>query len=58
MLKKVKNILGILLAVCFVMSITAAAVSAASDPEKSAPGYGVKNLPVSNDTKKMERGEK
>jgi hypothetical protein len=29
MLRKMKNVLGILLTVCFVMSVTAAAVSAA-----------------------------
>jgi hypothetical protein len=32
MLKKIKNTLAILLAVCFVMSVTAAAVSAAPVP--------------------------
>jgi hypothetical protein len=45
MLKKIKNTLAILLAVCFVMSVTAAAVGAAPETAKPLPQHIVKPLP-------------
>jgi hypothetical protein len=50
---KMKKTLGILLAVCFLLSVTVAAVSAAPGPGagQAGPGAG-KNLPVPSDAKK------
>ena len=37
---KIKKTLGILLAVCFILSVTVASVSAAPDSRQGGPGYG------------------
>jgi hypothetical protein len=43
---KIKKTIGILLAACFLLSVTIASVSAAPDPKQGAPGYGPKNPPA------------
>ena len=63
---KIKKMIGILLTVCFILSVTIASVSAAPpDPKqaiqtngKASPNYGFRNLPIPGDMSKWNNEKK